>query len=429
VSISPLDNPLPGEPHLTFVLQYNDKPDGTGNWLPYTMMARVQEIAPRKYNNNWRNGNIGWFLNFIGAHPDARTDRFSNAAGELNSSGSTYNFQWSGDDTLRPTPVLTSQAGDGKGGLSYMMPDSSLGFTYQNPVLKSGVWTAYLLDYWAWNLPVTDGAARFWYADPDGVVRPADAWRTDYTKSDVGDGVMLYNYDQLTASKDRRRPVIMNRPFRSVGELGAVYRDQPFKTLDLWSEKSADSALLDLFCVSDASTEISAGRVNINSATPSTLRALVSGAAKQIVKYGTNQIDDPVHNIIRAADEAPAIAQAITGEIAANGPILNSADLVKRLGTPIYNGLSSLPANNTSTAKPIDNKLYGEAPIRVLADLSTTRSWNLLVDVVAQAGRIGPSAVGMQDFIVEGERRYWVHLCIDRFTGEILSQQMEPFTE
>ena len=46
--------------------------------------------------------------------------------------------------------------------------------------------------------------------------------------------------------------MILNRPFRSVGELGYAYRDQPFKTLDLWSPTSGDAALLDIFSLSDA---------------------------------------------------------------------------------------------------------------------------------------------------------------------------------
>src|SRR6266536_3574869 len=46
---------------------------------------------------------------------------------------------------------------------------------------------------------------------------------------------------------DPVRPVIMNRPFRSVGEMGYAFRDQPFRTLSFSSANSPDAGLLDLF--------------------------------------------------------------------------------------------------------------------------------------------------------------------------------------
>jgi hypothetical protein len=35
----------------------------------------------------------------------------------------------------------------------------------------------------------------------------------------------------------------------------------------------------------------------------------------------------------------------------------------------------------------------------------------------------------LSDFIVEGEQRYWVHVAIDRFTGQVLDRQIEPVNE
>src|SRR5207248_4153732 len=63
------------------------------------------------------------------------------------------------------------------------------------------------------------------------------------------------------------RPVMMNRPFRSVGEMAYAFRDQPFKTLDFSSANSPDAGLLDLFCVNDYSDFSSrrAGVINLNS--------------------------------------------------------------------------------------------------------------------------------------------------------------------
>jgi hypothetical protein len=35
----------------------------------------------------------------------------------------------------------------------------------------------------------------------------------------------------------------------------------------------------------------------------------------------------------------------------------------------------------------------------------------------------------LSDFIVEGEQRYWVHVAIDRFTGQVLDRQIEVVNE
>src|SRR5581483_2747177 len=50
---------------------------------------------------------------------------------------------------------------------------------------------------------------------------------------------------------DNWRPVMMNRPFRSVGEMGYAFRDQPFRTLSFSSASSPDAGLLDLFTTND----------------------------------------------------------------------------------------------------------------------------------------------------------------------------------
>ncbi len=53
------------------------------------------------------------------------------------------------------------------------------------------------------------------------------------------------------------------------------------------------------------------------------------------------------------------------------------------------------------------------------------RTWNLLIDVVAQTGRISPSAKSLASFVVAGSRRQFVHVAIDRYTGEIVDQLVE----
>jgi hypothetical protein len=52
-----------------------------------------------------------------------------------------------------------------------------------------------------------------------------------------------------------------------------------------------------------------------------------------------------------------------------------------------------------------------------------------MIDVFAQTGRYPQSATSLDQFLVEGEKRYWLHVAIDRCTGEVLDQQLEPVTE
>jgi hypothetical protein len=53
-----------------------------------------------------------------------------------------------------------------------------------------------------------------------------------------------------------------------------------------------------------------------------------------------------------------------------------------------------------------------------------------MIDVIAQAGRFPPSSAGgAGDFIVEGERRSWLHAAIDRFTGRVVARSVESINE
>ncbi|PYI87613.1 MAG: hypothetical protein DMF03_12995 [Verrucomicrobia bacterium] len=65
-----------------------------------------------------------------------------------------------------------------------------------------------------------------------------------------------------------------------------------------------------------------------------------------------------------------------------------------------------------------------------MTSVPQTRTWNLLTDVVAQSGYYKPNATSLQnDFIVEGEQHYVVHVAIGRFTGQVIDRQMEVANE
>jgi len=53
-----------------------------------------------------------------------------------------------------------------------------------------------------------------------------------------------------------------------------------------------------------------------------------------------------------------------------------------------------------------------------------------MIDVVTQSGQFKPNAANLQnDFVVEGEQHYWVHVAIDRFTGRVIDKQIEVVNE
>jgi len=101
----------------------------------------------------------------------------------------------------------------------------------------------------------------------------------------------------------------------------------------------------------------------------------------------------------------------------------NKAELITRASLPT----TILP---TAANDPQAVKARREVVARAMSSVSQTRVWNVLIDVVAQSGHFKPNASNLQnDFIVEGEQHYWVHVAIDRFTGQVIDKQIEVVNE
>ncbi len=52
-----------------------------------------------------------------------------------------------------------------------------------------------------------------------------------------------------------------------------------------------------------------------------------------------------------------------------------------------------------------------------------------MIDVIAQSGTYSPGKPTLQTSLCKGERRYWVHVAIDRFTGQVIDKQIEVVNE
>jgi hypothetical protein len=196
--------------------------------------------------------------------------------------------------------------------------------------------------------------------------------------------------------------VALNRPLRNVGEFGYAYKNAT-ATLNFSSATSSDAAMLDLFGYSDVLKR--AGAVDLNTRNSAALAALISG----VYENGTTTFP---FSTSRPMDLAGAIVNATTSE-----PARSRQDLSRITADAGVLGF----LGSTEEKK--------EAVSRALGDVCQTRVWNLMIDVIAQSGRYPPGSTTLAQFVVEGEKRYWLHVAIDRFSGEVIDRQLEAVYE
>ena len=137
--------------------------------------------------------------------------------------------------------------------------------------------------------------------------------------------------------------------------------------------------------------------------------------------------DDTSLTVSKTGSPTDQNAQTMASNIAAATTatlMQNKTELITRATLPTTL-LSVVPSQDNQTVKA-----RREVVPRAITSVSQTRVWNVLIDVVAQSGRYKPNATSLQnDFIVEGEQHYWVHVAIDRFTGQVLDKQIEVVNE
>ena len=214
---------------------------------------------------------------------------------------------------------------------------------------------------------------------------------------------------------------MLNRPFRNVGEFGYAFRTSAGptatpanpKTIDFASAASADAPILDFFTYSSAS--LRAGTINLNTQNIAVIAAILRSAI-------TNESTSAVVGLAAANNAAASPTPSPTLGIVTdpvNGTMMRPAtgrQDITRLVVAAGNTIGS-----TEEAK--------ETVARALSEVSQTRTWILMIDLIAQSGRYPPNAKTLANFVVEGERRYWLHIAIDRFTGEVIDQQLEAVFE
>ncbi len=222
--------------------------------------------------------------------------------------------------------------------------------------------------------------------------------------------------------------VFLNRPFRSVGEFSYAYsmydatqrNNSPYYFTNFKEKYKAgtnpDPALLDFFTYNSA--PVRSGIVSLNTRQPPVLAALLKGAI-----YNNNNPSSSLVNNSDASTAAKNIINLGTNKDTTSRA-LSRADIANLAKTTIVNNspfTNDDAAGGTSEAR--------ETIARALSEVVQTRTWGLLIDLVAQTGHYKPNATGLADFIVEGEKRYWLHIAIDRFDGTIVDQQLEEVIE
>lgn len=222
------------------------------------------------------------------------------------------------------------------------------------------------------------------------------------------------------------RPVMLSRPFRNVAEMAYASRGIPWRNLnfvnDVESPSSsnpvplpADAALLDVFTV-DEMPAYRAGVMNLNAASQAAIEALLLGGDLD------NMADAEL-----SVSEATAAAEAIFQYLGSGKRSKVTTDPIIRSSADIARVVQALSGSN----QPLDgwSKEKKEVLIAALAQAHNGRTWNLLIDVIAQSGKFPPSAGSLQRFSVTGEKRLLVHVAIDRYTGRIVDQSVEQVTQ
>ena len=210
-----------------------------------------------------------------------------------------------------------------------------------------------------------------------------------------------------------------------VGELGYVFRESPWRSIDFVSgSNSADRNLLDLFSAYPTpESGIRAGVINLNTRQPAVLAAILSATPTGI--SGSGGISPLT---------ASNIAQLMTGMnlVSTNyydWPMSSSAPWTNR--SQLVDLAYSCSTNTAIKGSLGTDKQSLESVARALGEVGQVRTWNLLLDVVSQSGKFsgGANATNATNFTVHGERRQWISVAIDRFTGQLIDRQVEEVTE
>jgi hypothetical protein len=233
---------------------------------------------------------------------------------------------------------------------------------------------------------------------------------------------------------------VINHAFSNVGELGyGIDTSQApgLPTLKFWDSSTTPpfqyAPVLDFFSYNPVSSAYPrAGIVNLYTKNAPVLAATLARTLMTDAAAGSN----PPAPVVSQADAMNA-ANAIVTEtqrVLAGNPTYGSVqqtDLTRAISGRLANAaFNAVPALATSDETK-------ETVARALAEMGQTRTWNLFIDVIAQTGKYAPGTTSITQankFIVEGEKRYWLHIALGRDLNadgsiDVLGTQLEEVIE
>jgi hypothetical protein len=228
---------------------------------------------------------------------------------------------------------------------------------------------------------------------------------------------------------------VISHAFSNVGELGygintsALGGSTPLPTLNFSSPSYPDAPMLDFFSYNPISSAYPrAGIVNLYTRNAPVLAAILSGAL-QIDAAGNVNPPTPIVSQTQAMNAANLIVQETQNVLAgtpAYGPVTQT-DLTRAIAARLAVAGGSAIGSTTEQKESI---------ARALAEMGQTRTWNLFIDVIAQTGKYKPNAPDLtgSNFVVEGEKRYWLHIALGRDLNtdgsvDVLGTQLEEVIE
>ena len=236
-------------------------------------------------------------------------------------------------------------------------------------------------------------------------------------------------YTLTTKPRPSFTPIVLNHAFSTVGDFGYGLRPEyvpnRFQRVDFHTANPTAS-FLDFFTYNPVDHNYPrGGLVNLNTKNVPVLAAILQSTLKKDIDV-TNP---PTFPTVAPGEAALAAQDIVNATSAAGGAALNRAHIGRltaaaagRIGNPGLTGE--------------EQEKVPEAIARALCEITQTRTWNLMIDVIAQTGRYAPGTPDLTDptkFIVEGEKRYWLHISLGRDLNgaavDVLGQQLEEVTE
>jgi hypothetical protein len=227
-------------------------------------------------------------------------------------------------------------------------------------------------------------------------------------------------------------PIVLNHGFSNPGDIGyglrPEYSANRFQRLDFHTA-NPNASILDFFTYNPVDHNYPRlGVVNLNTKHVPVLAAVLQSALKKDID--TTTLPNPFPAV--SSSEATAAAQAIVN---ATNPDVGGTRATSRADIGRLTAAGASAISTAGFAAGEETEKVPEVIARALSEVGQTRTWNLMIDVIAQTGRYKPNAPDLSgnNFIVEGEKRCWLHVALGRdlISGQVdvLGTQLEVVNE